>query len=367
MTKHGELRDTEGNNLLQISIILEKKKIFDYLLSLDVFPLEGLNMRGETPLYLALSRYSFNWRFFSEHYALELINKKACVNVSYPFKQTVLHLALQRHYIQVVHFLLRIGADPDVLDEFGDSPFHKLFRFGGNSSGVCQGVSLMLYYGADATIRDRRGAAPLELALMYDGRTTPNEKVSPSLVSAQNHLLTHSYSYYDKYQMVAPIFFKLMMEESPLLCQIAHLVQVVLTPGMQAFALTFFSIDTGYLSMIIDNYAYVIGGTFMSVNRIAWADPIKPVLPGNFFTLIKSPLCTQTKDFIRRIDTNFFVNKLVECQVPNKVATELILYLSQYGLDLSRLNMNRVRSAFGRSTKFMRALQMQIQALSKDN
>ncbi|KAJ3625016.1 hypothetical protein MTP99_018597 [Tenebrio molitor] len=73
------VKDHYGYNLMQIAIMQENEEIFDYLMSLDDYPLEFVNEYGETALTLSLTGFVNNDNWMGDHFALELIKKGANV------------------------------------------------------------------------------------------------------------------------------------------------------------------------------------------------------------------------------------------------------------------------------------------------
>ena len=61
--------------------------------------------------------------------------------------------------LDVVRLLLKRGVDPNIQDQYGDTPLH-IAAHGGHDDVV----KLLLEYGADPTVKDKDGRTPLDLA-----------------------------------------------------------------------------------------------------------------------------------------------------------------------------------------------------------
>ncbi|KAJ3628572.1 hypothetical protein MTP99_015871 [Tenebrio molitor] len=97
-SKWYQVKDANGNNLLQIAIILHKKEVFDYLLSLDDYPL-----RQSRPLKrrrLNSSDSGADW-YLNDYFASELLKKGVSHDSFRYYKDTLLHYAIRRSFIKV--------------------------------------------------------------------------------------------------------------------------------------------------------------------------------------------------------------------------------------------------------------------------
>ena len=81
--------------------------------------------------------------------------------------ETALIVAARRVAIELTARLLRIGADPDITDEVGETPLHvaSSFAFMQNNRARTELVRTLLDSGANPNLRDHRGHTPLHAAL----------------------------------------------------------------------------------------------------------------------------------------------------------------------------------------------------------
>ncbi|XP_063903966.1 uncharacterized protein LOC135123338 isoform X3 [Zophobas morio] len=110
------VRDVSGNNLLQIAVIQERIKVFDYLLSIPDFPLDFKNKEGETALALALDDAANNDIWRDEYITYELIKKGACIDEVCFEGYSPLHRAIERQYHKSAKLLIERGADVNCLN-----------------------------------------------------------------------------------------------------------------------------------------------------------------------------------------------------------------------------------------------------------
>ncbi|XP_065377424.1 nuclear factor NF-kappa-B p100 subunit isoform X3 [Macaca fascicularis] len=121
---------------------------------------------GDTPLHLAIIHGQtsvIEQIAYVIHHAQDL----GVVNLTNHLHQTPLHLAVITRQTSVVSFLLRVGADPALLDRHGDSAMHLALRAG---AGAPELLRALLQSGAPAVpqllhMPDFEGLYPVHLAV----------------------------------------------------------------------------------------------------------------------------------------------------------------------------------------------------------
>uniref|UniRef100_A0A2K6PVD8 Nuclear factor NF-kappa-B p100 subunit n=1 Tax=Rhinopithecus roxellana TaxID=61622 RepID=A0A2K6PVD8_RHIRO len=121
---------------------------------------------GDTPLHLAIIHGQtsvIEQIAYVIHHAQHL----GVVNLTNHLHQTPLHLAVITRQTSVVSFLLRVGADPTLLDRHGDSAMHLALRAG---TGAPELLRALLQSGAPAVpqllhMPDFEGLYPVHLAV----------------------------------------------------------------------------------------------------------------------------------------------------------------------------------------------------------
>ncbi|EFA08117.1 ankyrin-3 [Tribolium castaneum] len=341
------LQDENGNNPLHLSIIYEKNAIFDYLL--DKFDLEAQNHSGHTALSLSLLYHSDI--FIIEYFALELIRKGANIEVVFSDNNTVLHLALQRHYFQVAQLVIEKGADLNVQNDAGCTPLHMLFHVKTDPEGVTEGVGLMLYHGADASVRDKNGNVPFELAVIYDRY----------IKVAQENLFFYTFDSNSSYEMSDEVLFELLESKSSLFFQIVDYVsEVVFVSGVTFSPFLLFRIDPNFLKVVIGKFDYVVRKILACPpDHFNWFRFRIESLQ-NWEILLASHLSADTIEFIGRFSISWLVKKLDEDQVPPKIILGFLFYLLSYGLEVSEIDVQAVYKKFGYCDLFKTFLHLDI-------
>ncbi|XP_044252730.1 uncharacterized protein LOC123003799 isoform X2 [Tribolium madens] len=341
------LQDENGNNPLHLSIIHEKNAIFDYLL--DKFDLEAQNRTGHTVLSLSLLDHSDV--LINEYFALKLIRKGANINVFFCDNNTILHLALQRHYFQVAQFVIEKGADINAQNDAGCTPLHMLFHVKTDPEGVIEGVGLMLYHGADASIRDHNGNIPFELAVIYDRY----------IRTAQENLFFYTFDSNSSYEMSDEVLCELLESKSPLFFQIVDYVsEVVFVSGVTFSPFLLFRIDPNFLKVVIEKFDYVVKKILACPpDYVTWFRFRIESLQ-NWEILLGSHLASDTVEFIGRFSISWLVKKLDEDQVSPKVVTGFLFYLLSYGLEVSEIDVQAVYKKYGYCDLFKTFLHLDI-------
>lgn len=120
--------DEDGNNIIHLAIIHERKDIFEYLLQCArsrKIDLDLYNYEGQTPLLLSIMNGSSNMEFFvklllKNNAQPDLQDKKS--------GKTPLFHAAEAYNESLVELLLENGADPKIKNYFGTSPYDATFE-----------------------------------------------------------------------------------------------------------------------------------------------------------------------------------------------------------------------------------------------
>lgn len=289
--------------------------------------------------------------FLSEYFAVELIKNGADFEVLCSFSNTILHLALQRHYFQLAQLVIERGVDINAQNDAGCTPLHMLFHAKTDPEGVIEGVGLMLYHGADASICDNNGNIPFELAVIYDRYITV----------AQENLLFYTFDSYSCYQMSEEVLFELLVSKSPIFFKILDYVsEIVSVSRVSLSPFLLFRIDPEYLKIVIEKFDYVIKKILACPgDHFNWFR-YKIESLQNWEILLGSHLGPDTVEFIGRFSINWLVKKLHEDQIHPKLRVEFIFYLLSYGLEVSEIDVQAVYKNFGYCSLFKTCLHLDI-------
>jgi len=100
--------------------------------------------------------------FKKEDIARLLIENEADVNAQEIKGWSVLHFAAQSNLPDLVKLLIDKGANVNVQDDYGNVPLFKALQ---NSKPEKETVTLLLKAGADKDIKNKSGISPFELAM----------------------------------------------------------------------------------------------------------------------------------------------------------------------------------------------------------
>ena len=99
--------------------------------------------------------------------ALALIANQNCtVNGGAGQLGSPLHIAVVHHKTQIVKALLNRNADPNVTDQAGNSPFHKVVEIYTKDEAVSYDLMRsMIEFGADMNLKNAVGETPLGISI----------------------------------------------------------------------------------------------------------------------------------------------------------------------------------------------------------
>jgi FOG: Ankyrin repeat len=116
--------------------------------------IDARDVYGMTPLYLAVRNTHVDVVYY-------LLRKGADPNVQDgKWRMTPLHVAAYFGEVVVVKLLLRYGANPNAKDGEGKTPLHYAIE-----ERNIDVAKVLLRHGADPTIKDVTGLAPLDLGI----------------------------------------------------------------------------------------------------------------------------------------------------------------------------------------------------------
>jgi ankyrin repeat protein len=136
----------DGNTTDAVSLIRKLKQ--------DGKDLDNPASTGASPLTWAVS--------FGQAEVVDALIR-AGASLELPDKQTMLiHLAAQWGHVRVVHCLAKWGADPNALDQHGNTP-----AFIAAAYGQPQAIDALVQHGADLNQQDTHGLAPIHAAAKW--------------------------------------------------------------------------------------------------------------------------------------------------------------------------------------------------------
>lgn len=138
--------DEDDRTALHIAIFTDNADVAEILIHHGADVNATTNSWKETPLHDATTRQTIQ----------VLVENGADVNARDLLGQTSLHKAAIRSSLPT-QVLLDKGADVNALDKDGDTPLHKLMRENPKEQGIQE---ILLFYGADETIRNKQGLTP---------------------------------------------------------------------------------------------------------------------------------------------------------------------------------------------------------------
>ncbi|XP_018568990.1 uncharacterized protein LOC108909214 [Anoplophora glabripennis] len=138
-------------SILHLAVIKNNTDILDFLLVKEGVEVDARSSEDKTPLYLATALG------YTESVE-KLIRAGADVNICTPRQNPVLHISVQRP--DICHLLIRHGARIDAVDSWGWTLLHEaVFR------ECLEVVHMLLYYNVDVNVPDVFGCTPFMKAL----------------------------------------------------------------------------------------------------------------------------------------------------------------------------------------------------------
>lgn len=148
-------RNNAGDTPLHIAVRTDQSESARVLLAAktDIF---AANVRGETPLGLALASPSNPKRWFFTEAVLAARDGAG---------NTPLHYAASEGLAQAAAFLISVGASPEARNADGQTPLHAAVRRDSPDT-----IRALVAAGSDLSARDLTGATPLHQAVYWNAR-----------------------------------------------------------------------------------------------------------------------------------------------------------------------------------------------------
>ncbi|XP_043479782.1 ankyrin-3-like [Leptopilina heterotoma] len=146
--------DDSGNTPLHLAILENHQSVFDFFMTKSTVNIDALNLKGETPLYIALTNKNIE-------IAETLIKNGANVSIRDNGGQSPLHIAADIKSFKLVENILRKGAEVNVMQNGRDlTPLHLAAR-----QNQMQIVEFLIENGASITEEDRKDPRVLKLMM----------------------------------------------------------------------------------------------------------------------------------------------------------------------------------------------------------
>ncbi|XP_063903584.1 uncharacterized protein LOC135123020 [Zophobas morio] len=343
--KHPE----DGNSLLQIGIIHQKKEICDYLMSLPDFPLDHENNDHLTALALALREKDE----FCDHICYELIKRGASVNtVSFKDGVTLLHHALEKSLVKVSKLLMELGYDVNALTNDQMSPLWYCIDASAIDEIEAELVAALLYHGADPTIGTIFGYNTFEYAVKFCS------------FSVEQALFYYTFDQYTCVDTHFEVLLTLADERSPFFHEtVQRTNNVILGNSSLSYYHLLFLIDVEYLDVLIKKCDDVIAQVFAQVTATDYkmCSFCERMLLRNLDLLLGSDLRHDTINFIVTFGDKFYFYFLVAFGYDESVVVENVCYLLSYGLRLNESHLKAFYKRYGYGELLKIALHMDIE------
>lgn len=128
-----------GNTPLHLSVLHNKRELFDYILTVDDVRIDAQNFWEMTPLMCAVQTRQ-------TYYCEQLLAKGASVNVIYKGDNTLLHEVDTN--LEIALMLIERDIDVNSVNSSGQTPLYTACTI-----GAYEIVSMLLCHGADPTIK----------------------------------------------------------------------------------------------------------------------------------------------------------------------------------------------------------------------
>lgn len=214
-------------NELFILICKSRHAIFDYLHSFNKISLEETNRFGDTTLTICLTMKDMCASVNTEDFAIKLIQLGANINPRCRNNDSLLHIAVRKYFLGVAKCLIERGVDINAQNDDGKTPLRVVgdrqdFReiqidYKQTRKDFEEGVSLLLYYGADASICDDKGVSTFEQFVLWHAWA----------FAVLEHLFDLTYDSYSECVICLKALEYLMLNESPLFYKVMDRVTEV--------------------------------------------------------------------------------------------------------------------------------------------
>ncbi|KAJ3644971.1 hypothetical protein Zmor_022667 [Zophobas morio] len=321
--------DDRGNTPLHVAVQNQKKEVFDYLLTRGDVRIDARNFEGFTPLMHAVVHSD-------SHYALNLIEKGADLNVRNKLGACALHFASDNIYVAQV--LIEKGADINAQDCRGKTPLYSACV-----TGHSEFVHLMVCFGADPRLTSD-DSFPFDASVEYD------------LTDVQEVL------YYSTFDEECEVSLKamtvLMIKGSPFFQPLIDMCSIVYDySDVHYLVFNLHLIEPETFKIFLDKYENVVWDMFTTSSPLMYIFPNCSVEKSERFiyVLFESSL----RDFIPSMET-CFKNYIPFEIMGENFLTKIICYLLSYGSVVTRCDMNAIYRCFGFGELFKILLHMQI-------
>ncbi|CAD8091301.1 unnamed protein product [Paramecium sonneborni] len=144
-------------NLMHLAVVYDEIGILEYLLNHHLDLANQIDLKGHTPLSLAIEK---------KYYRLvQLILKyKINVNLGGGLQSSNLHIAAQHCQVELLQDLINLGANPAQYDIFKDTPLHIASAFGDHKR-VKQFYQVLLQQPFDVNHQNLKGQTCLEILI----------------------------------------------------------------------------------------------------------------------------------------------------------------------------------------------------------
>jgi hypothetical protein len=353
-----KLKDWDDYNLLHIAVLFKKHAIFDYLHSFNKISLEETNRFGNTTLTICLTMKDMCTSVNTEDFAIKLIQLGANINPRCRNNDSLLHIAVRKYFLGVAKCLIERGIDINAQNDDGKTPLRVVgdrqgFReiqidYKQTRKDFEEGVSLLLYYGADASICHDKGVSTFEQFVLWHAWA----------FAVLEHLFDLTYDSYSECVICLKALEYLMLNESPLFYKVMDRVtEVSLDNCVLAHAP--FWMKTDHLRVFLEKFDHVVDEMLSDDNccSTSWTWPFNETSIDNFRLLLESHLAPKTIEYIQQMSIPFIMS-MVQRKTPVKADVDLIQYLLTFGLGVSFLDIEKVYNLDGYNDLFKTMLHM---------